>query len=59
MGLAQLDDWEAWIGKNGPLFRERLSSIAANATIRDPRTVIDEKYTVVVGRRNFFRDSDI
>jgi len=59
MGLAQLDEWEIWIGKNEPLFRERLSSIAEDATIRDPRTVIDKKYIVVVGRRCFFRDSDV
>jgi hypothetical protein len=29
-----------------------------HTTIRDPRTVIDKEYIVVVGRRTFFTDSD-
>jgi hypothetical protein len=72
-GLAQLDEWKIWIGKNDPLFREHLSSLlrvdadsketdSGNredaAAIRDPHTVIDKEYIVVVGRRASFSDSD-
>jgi hypothetical protein len=72
-GLAQLDEWKIWIGRNDTLFREQLSSLFRldaysehlsssdredAAAIRDPHTVIDKEYIVVVGRRSSFADSE-
>ena len=66
--LRQIQDWKMYIQTNEPAFREQLATLAAdkpafcsNADIhthastelRDPKTVVDYKYKILIGRRAF------